>query len=248
LLPGFLGTENIAYTYADGDPEEGNESHYGLKQYLIDSKISFVDYKDDWQSLIDDIDNYEVVIFEDPQLRETDLTQQQQDKIKQWVSEGGIYFQKQFGRLVELFNVTTNNVAHEEGTVIALNNMLVNVEIGDDVWIKEGYRISKQGPITKLVHHDSSEHMLIGYWDYGNGRIYYLPDTEGDIYNISGGLKYNNTRVLLDLPQNKAQLTIGLEPELNASNIIVVSRLALINGFYINISLTLWEHCTGVCI
>ncbi len=248
VLPGFLDGENIAYTYANGDPQEGNESHFGLRQYLIDNDVPFTDYEEEWEALIENIDDYDVLIFEDPQLRVSDLTQEQQDALENWVIGGGIYFQKQFGRIIELFNVTINNLgASEVGTVIALNGMLANVEVGDKVDISAGYRINKQGPITKLVQHDSSEHMLIGYWDYGEGRVYYLPDTEGEVYNLTGGLMYNNTRILLDLPQNKAQLIIGLEPESNASNIVVVSRLGLIDNDYMNISLTLWEHCTGVC-
>lgn len=247
LIPGFLGAKKIAYTYADGDPLEGNESSFGIRQYLIDNNVHFENYEDDWQTLISEIDNYDGIVFEDPQLRENDLTQEQLDTLENWVINGGVYLQKQFGRLIELFNVTTNNVAHEWGTVIALDSMLANVEINDSIYVIEGYRISKQGPLTQLVQHDTSGHMLMGYWDYGEGRVYYLPDTEGEVYNLTGGIIYNNTRILLDLPQNKAQLIIGLEPEANASNIIVVNRLAMTENAYMNISLTLWERCTGVC-
>lgn len=247
ILPGFLGDKKIAYTYADGDPLEGNESNFGIRQYLIDSNIPFVNYDEDWQSLLNDIDNYDALVFEDPQLRVSDLSAEQQQILENWVIDGGTYLQKQFGRIIELFNVTTNNVAHEWGTVIAIDGMLANVVVGDSVYVIEGYRISKQGPITKLVHHDSSEHMLVGYWNYGEGRVYYFPDTEGQIYNLTGGIMYNNTRVLLNLPQNKPTLVFGKEPLANASNIVVVSRLATVGQFYVNVSLTLWEHCTWRC-
>ena len=89
--------------------------------------------------------------------------------------------------------------------------------------------------------------MLVGYWDYGNGRVYYFPDTEGEIYNLTGGIMYNNTRVLLDLPQNRPHLIFGKLPLANASNIVVVNRIATVGERYVNLSLSLWEQCTGVC-
>ena len=85
------------------------------------------------------------------------------------------------------------------------------------------------------------------YWDYGDGRVYYFPDTEGTVYNLTGGIIYNNTRVLLDLPQNKKSLTIGLEPNSEAVNIIVSNRIATINGDHVNLSLTVWDRCWSRC-
>lgn len=246
-IPGFLGGKDIAYSYGDGDPEEGNESHYGIRQFLIDNNVDFVDYEDDWETLLLEIDNYDCVILENPELVENDLTVEQQDIFKNWVSDGGIYLQKQFGRIIEMFDVTINDLAHEWGTVIALDEMISNVEIGDKVYVIEGYRISKQGNITELVRHDSSEHVLMGHWDYGDGIVYYFPDTEGIVYNISGDPIYNNTRILLDLPTNRQNIVIGLEPDENATNIIVSERIASIEDESVDLKLTLWERCWRRC-
>lgn len=246
-IPGFLAGKKIAYSYGEGDPEEGNESHYGIRQFLIDNNVDFADYEDDWETLLEEIDNYDVVIWEDPQLVENDLTAEQQTIFKNWVTGGGIYLQKQFGRVIEMFDVTTNNVAHEWGTVIALDEMISNVEIGDKIYVIEGYRISKQGNITELVRHDSSEHVLMGHWNYGSGIVYYFPDTEGIVYNITGDPIYNNTRILLDLPVNRQDLIIGLEPDENATNIIISERVAAIEDEYVKLTLTLWERCWRMC-
>ncbi len=239
VLGGFLGTK-IAYTYADGDPEEGDENHSGIRDYLDKNSIPYTDYEDDWESLIENIENYDTIIMEDPQLRESDLTQEQRDRLETWVVEGNTFFQKQYGRIIELFNVTTNNVAHENGDVIALNSMLDNVEIGDHVMVEQGYRISKQSDIHKLVEHDPSNHVLIGWWDHGNGKVYYMPDTEGEILDENGTFKYNNTQVTLKLPQLKKSLVIGKLPQ-NATTVVLDHRIALYENNTVNITVGVWK-------
>ena len=48
-------------------------------------------------------------------------------------------------------------------------------------------------------------------------------------------------------PENLAPVSIGIVPELNSSNIIVVERDALVNGGYANVTLLFWERCRRGC-
>lgn len=52
---------------------------------------------------------------------------------------------------------------------------------------------------------------------------------------------------LLISAENLTQISVGLEPELNSSNIIVSQRKALLNSSIANITLFLWERCWRGC-
>lgn len=243
---GFLGTSIIAYTYADGFESEGDAANFGIRAYLEENNVPFTNYGSDWRSLVANIDEYEAVIFEDPHLDDTDLTTQQRDALKSWVNNGGIYFQKEHGRMIEIFNISTNDAGTSTGTVVKIDPYLTNLQLNETIRFTKGYRISKaDGGLVTLVRHESG-HTEIGYLDYGSGRVYYIPDTEGNIKFANGTEKYDNTRIALSLPKPISNATFGYLP-LNASNIVVVQRRGYLDdNREINITLKVWQKCDGV--
>ena len=243
---GFLGASRIAYTYANGNADEGSAAKYGIRDYLASTGIGFTNYSTNWQQLITDINSFDVVIFEDPHLSENDLTAAQQDALKNWVSAGGIYFQKEHGKVIEIFNVTTNDGGGTQGTVIKLDPYLTNLQLNDTIQFEEGYRISKQNPNIVSLVEGSPDHTLVGYFYYGSGKVYYLPDTQGTISLANGTQKYNNTRIALNLPKIIGNITFGFSPQ-NASNIVVIQRRAYLDDNRdVNITLRVWQPCEGV--
>ena len=204
---GFLDLNSrIAYTWGASDGEEGNASHFGLREFLITNTIPFTDYGGDWQTLITEIDQYDIVIFEDPQIKDKaggsgqGLNGNQRHILQDWVSAGGTFVQKELGTMLEIFDVSVNNAAHEDGTVVALDGMLRDLNIGDHVEVYEGYRVSKNsGTITTLIQHEPSDHTLFGYWSYGDGLVYYIPDTEGDVTLPNETISHTNLRGILAL-------------------------------------------------
>src|SRR3989338_6359457 len=243
---GFLGTSSIAYTYADGFATDGDASNFGIRAYLEENNVPFTNYGSDWQSLISAIDDYEAVIFEDPHLDDVDLTAQQQDALKSWVNSGGIYFQKEHGRMIEIFNISTNDAGTSTGTVVKIDPYLINLRLNETMRFTKGYRISKaDGGLVTLVQHESG-HTEIGYLDYGSGRVYYIPDTEGNIEFANGTEKFDNTRIALTLPNPISNATFGYPPQ-NASNVVVVQRRAYLDDNRdINVTLKVWQRCEGV--
>jgi hypothetical protein len=90
-----------------------------------------------------------------------------------------------------------------------------------------------------------------GAWQLDYGKVSRL----GTLYPT----KYETLKKLIGLrgpdyefqlvisPENLPQVSVGLAPELNSSNVIVVERDALLNNRYTNVTLLLWEHCTRGC-
>jgi len=90
-----------------------------------------------------------------------------------------------------------------------------------------------------------------GAWQLDSGKVSRL----GALYPA----KYDTLKKLIGLrgpdyefqlvisPENLSAVSIGLAPELNSSNVIVVERNALLNNSYTNVTLLLWEHCTRGC-
>ena len=237
---GFLNTNSrIAYTRGKSNGVEGNGSHFGLKDFLQSNNISFTDYDGAWETLITDLSQFDSTIWEDPAIKDQGaqgLSSSQRNALRDWVSNGGIYIQKESGTMIQIFGVSTNSVAHEEGLVIALDGMIRDLSIGDYVAVEEGYRLSKNsGTITTLIQHESSGHTIFGYWDYGAGRVYYIPDTEGEVSLPNGTITHTDLRSILALysvaesgyEANNTRLVVGREP-VNASEVVVVSLPVLI--------------------
>ncbi|MBS1266657.1 MAG: hypothetical protein MAG795_00625 [Candidatus Woesearchaeota archaeon] len=244
-ITGFFDGNKIAYTNANGLRFEGEDSKYGIRSFLENNNVTFTDYEDDWPALLDDIRAYDVIVFEDPKLSESDLSADQTSNLLNWVSEGGVYVQKQYGQIIEVFNVTTTNITMENGTVVNTDIMLKNTNQNDTIRFEQGYRLSNQSKFNVMVDHISGS-MLIGYFDYGKGRIYYIPDTEATVYNQTGGVKYTDIRFILNLPQQKDLLNLGFYPQTDAASIVINKRMALVENQYTNVTLMLWERADAL--
>ncbi len=241
ITTGFFDGNKIAYSYANGDVSEGSDSKSGIRSYLENNNVTFTDYEDDWQTLIQEISTYEVVVFEDPWLVPSDLTAEQTAHLTDWVDNGGVYIQKQYGQIIELFSVTATNITQENGTIVNTDIMIQSADQNDTVEFQQGYRLANQSNFNVVVQHTSGS-MLVGFFDYGQGRVYYVPDTEGEVYNQTGGVKYNDVRFILNLPEQKATLNMGFYPQTDATSIVINNRIALVENEYTNITLMLWER------
>ncbi len=189
LLTGVspLGTEfdNIAYTYAEGEPEEGDAGHYGLRNYMEQLGVDFDNYQADWQNLITNITQYNIAIFEDPTLDKDDFTAAQQTALMSWVQGGGVILQKEHGEMLEMFPEVKFKKEIKKpwpGYVLQEDPFIKWLKKDDHVIFNEGHRIDKShGNWTELVVSDNNKHILIAKMQYGAGWIFYLPDTEGAI-------------------------------------------------------------------
>jgi len=246
--PGVIG-----YTYANDNENSYTSPNYGILAYFQEKGIAIDNYGSNYKSLLGNINKYQIVIFENPMLEEADLSAAEKAALQSFVGNGGMYLQKGFGKMIEIFSVQTNNVAHEDGLVVMTDPMLKDVSVGDYLTVEGGYRINKQGGgLVKVIEHTSG-HMLAGHFQYGTGTVYYYPYSIGVVYNSTGGIKFNNTRAILNLPSADSSIfSIGINPgvsSINATEIVKVSRVVLIDDqgqlkqsvldFY------LWKKCNG---
>ncbi len=219
--------EDIAYTYGEGEPEEGDANHSGIRNYMEELGIEFDNYGADWQGLINNIDNYSITIWEDPTLDQNDITGATRTKLKDWVSNGGILFQKEHGQMLEIFNPIkfVQEVTNEQGQVVMENPVLKWMKTGDDVVFKEGLRINKNfGNWTTFIT-GPEDHPLFAKVQYGQGWLFYLPDTEGTVTS-GGNLTFDNIMDALDLA---GYFSIG-KTEITGNEIVVVERFVPNDG------------------
>ena len=141
-------------------------------------------------------------------------------------------------KLFTLFGLKFNNkIDNNDGLVVKLDPLLQNLKIGDIVKPGEGYSLNKNfGNVVTLVEAPSG-HTMIGYANYGSGRVYYLPDTEGQVF--SGGEEvFDNIRAVINF---RASYMIGKNPE-NAKDVLVMDRYSTTNTRDISkITLKIWK-------
>ncbi|HOI18892.1 MAG TPA: hypothetical protein PLX15_03445 [Candidatus Woesearchaeota archaeon] len=206
----------IAYTFANSDSyaEEGNAEYYGIRDYLDSNEIEYTNYMEDWQTLLENIDDYNVAIFEDPDIDDKDLTKAQQNKLKAWLERGNFFLHKEKGTIGQVFGLNYNSYADNMyGIVKRTDNMLNNVGIGDEVFCEEGYRINKnKGNVGSLIE-DNSNHPMIAYANVSNGTFFYLCDTQGKVFfNTSRIEKYNNVREIINFGGGVLSYKFGIKP------------------------------------
>ncbi len=91
----------------------------------------------------------------------------------------------------------------------------------------------------------------LGAWQLDSGKVYRLEELYPSRYEtlkMLVGLRGADYEFQLRIsPEGMIPVSVGLLPELNSSNVIVVERHALLNGSYTNITLLFWERCRRGC-
>ncbi|MFH1399854.1 MAG: hypothetical protein ABIG95_07160 [Candidatus Woesearchaeota archaeon] len=223
----------IAYTYAnsDGGPEEGDAANFGIRSYLDENEIEYTNYYANWQKLISEIWDYNVVIMEDPWIDDSSLSTAQKNTLKDWVADGNMYIQKEQGTIIKVFGIKINRLGEGDfGIVVALDRILYRVDIGDEIKCIEGYRLSKgQGGLVTLVEHTSG-HVLMGYVNYTLGQVIYLCDTQGQaFFNTSRIEQYDNVRYIINFGGGLATIKVGDNP-VNATLLVREERVAMLDN------------------
>lgn len=229
---GHLG--GIAYTNAKGNADEGSAAKYGLRDWMTGANMTFVNYSSSWQALLANISNYSTVVFEDPHLNKGDLSGAQQAALKNWVSAGGNYLQKEHGNLIEIFGPSTASAEDRPALVVAVDPLLKGASIGDNATFEEGYMLTGSN-ITTYIKDRASSGAMVASLKYGNGTVYYLPDTQG---SVSGSASYNNTRAIMNFFGKPAEF--GPKPA--GEGVAYVARgIALYAGSRVVVRVVLWR-------
>jgi hypothetical protein len=227
----------IAYTYGESEEgaSEGDDENYGIRGYLDENDIEYTNFRENWTALLENIFDYNVAIFEDPEIDDSDVEDAGlKETLLNWTAEGNMFIQKEHGTILELFKWKYNQyAANTDGIIVALDNMIIDAEIGDEIVCAEGYRLNKNKPsadelIMLVREEETSNHALIAYQNYGKGKVYYFCDTQGLVYNISGNVTHDNIREIINFGGGLASYKFGRK--VNNSDVVVkVHRSALLD-------------------
>ncbi len=245
LYYGRPGGVRIAYTTAGHDPTEGDASKFGIRNWLENQGIAFDNYnetnaKQDLRNIVINRSQYDTIITEDAHVDDNDLNASQQADFHAWVQAGGLYFNKEHGKLIELFNVTTQGGS--TGTVTAAgatDPFLSGVALGDSFHCTNAATVQEISgfDITELVANGNQAQ--VAKWGYGNGSVYHICDTEG---TVAGSVSLNNLRDTFDLYQifGKA-LQLGNDP-VNFTLVSPVTRITTYKNSTAILEVTLWKQ------
>lgn len=188
-----------------------------------------------FEMLIDNSSSYNTIITEDSEISKADLETSEFNQFESWIKNSGIYLHKTRGELFGEFNVSYLSDGFDEGIVESKDGILKNVEIGDNVTFSVSpYAVySTQTEINNLIAWKGDESKtLFGYWNYGNGKVFYLADLTGDADG------YELMKVVEPVPT----IYKKGEKDYNASkNIYTVNREALLNGEKVKLSFVVWD-------
>lgn len=253
---------DIAYTEGPGgNPDEPNETMFGLRSWLQRNNISYYDYERRWQDLIAEIDNYDVIIMEDPQLdactipgscAADEINETHEQALKVWLLAGGLIIDKEEGDWITIFNMsmhtkwTNENCTSDpswatNGTVVAINDLMNNsINLGDQICFDEApgvYNDTDDNLLYRFVQIDDpaitfGSYAGVGYWYYGEGKIIYLSDTFG----MAPGLG-NNVRETINIFK---EIDLGQKPT-TYDDIFSHQRYGVIGNRTIGMRLLLWN-------
>ena len=154
---------------------------------------------------------YKVMIVEDPELQESEVNI---NELKSFLNLGGILiFEGDATLIKDSFDMQAEQGSDREG-IVTEKGRFVLAEVGDDVTFDNADWAFYQGNGTlhRLIVDKNDNKALVGYWDYGLGRIYYISDINGIIDGNS-----------LELNVVGSQLTFGVPP--NGDIVIKIQRL-----------------------
>ena len=106
--------------------------------------------------------------------------------------------------------------------------------------------------LTSIVDDPTGNHVVIAYWQYGDGIIYYTANTNGTVMDSGGTPKDLQIRDIINLPRgNSNSIKIGLDPGtqgLNASHIVNVDRIAMVDSDkeILNVNVIVWKRCLDI--
>jgi hypothetical protein len=159
------------------------------------------DNVDLFKDMIANIDSYSSVIVENPDVGYDDLTNGERQALNDFVEiDGGLYLQiREIEDLLKVFGFSNSDFAADtnKGMVVNLDPITFNINIGEEYEFEQGAATLKistsplpMNPI--LVDPVIPDNCITCRWDHGNGKIYFMPDTNDKngvtvfFFNIAG--------------------------------------------------------------
>jgi hypothetical protein len=251
----------IAYTEGPGgNPDEPDESMHGLRSWLQRNNITYTDYERRWEEMIFQIDRYDTIVVEDPQLdvcagppcAADEINSTHQNILKNWVLAGGLVIEKEEGDWVTIFNMTmhpkwTNENCNSDpawgtnGTVVSIYDLMNDsLDFGDQICFDEApgvYNDTGDNFLYRFVEIDDpaipyGSYAGVGYWNYGSGKIIYMSDTFG-LTPVSG----TNIRDVI----NFFNILLSGQEVSGPQHAFSSERLGVVGNRTVSVRVVLWE-------
>ncbi len=201
-----------------------------------------LDKRECFGDMIENRSLYNSIFAENPDINVGDfhptdpkLNVSHKEWLKNFVSEGNRYIQDEHGSVACIFDMS--GCGESKGTIGIVESLeyLTNYSIGDEVHFKEASSALFQGagdkPLNKIISaKDDRTRALFGYWNYDNGKVFYIADME-DVESKTLAFK---------LTLATALIKYGKEPK-DANYVINSRRLAIYNNEIVYVDVILWQ-------
>jgi hypothetical protein len=224
----FLNSSNLTWDFYFGSTTLPAELSNVNARFVYTGERTTV-----FKWMIANLSAYKVVIAEDPDVRTNDLTESEKEKLREFVKNGGIYFHVQHPEdFLSIFNLTPTQLSTGNGIINDLSEIFYGVCKGSGITFQQATRtfnVSGTKKAMVIAATDESK-CLFCEWEYGNGKIYFVPDL-------------NTTSPLGFLPGFNPigrKLVYGKYPA-NAKNVLTTKRFGILNETLVNIEVIVWE-------
>lgn len=189
----------------------------------LDSRSFYSASKADaFNSMLSKSNMYKTIIIENPELQESEVSI---DELKSFLRLGGILiFEGNATLIKDSFGMHAAQGSNREGIVTEKNSFVME-EIGKDVIFADAewafYQLADDSTLHKLISDkNDNSYAVVGYWDYGFGRIYYISDISGTIDGNSMALNIVGEKLEFGVQANgniasKTQRPVLLSKERN---------------------------------
>jgi len=205
--------------------------------YISAGKVDNVGSQEDlMRKIINNIDNYNSIILEHPQLGDGSfLTQNEKNILKDWVDNSEhAFLEINDPDFLTIFGLSTSGSTVDIGIVNSSDSILKNANISDDIHFQIGSKpfdnIAPAYPMKTIMYKNGDTSKCISCrWWYGNGTIYYIADS-AEIGQVP----------ITELKPLGYNFVFGKYPT-QASNVIKVERAGVLNSSIAIIEVLLWR-------
>ena len=139
--------------------------------------------QDAFNAMLSNSSLYRTMIIEEPELLESEVNI---DEMKNFLNMGGlIIFEGSPDVIKDSFGMHADQSPGRTGLIVKKDRFVIS-ELGKSVTFADAdwafYQAVDDNSLTKLIEDqaDSSD-AVVGYWEYGLGRIYYISDISGTV-------------------------------------------------------------------
>ncbi|MBI2208846.1 hypothetical protein HYU50_05105 [Candidatus Woesearchaeota archaeon] len=221
-----------------------------LKDFMVNSLDADVYSEEsgyeDFDALVDNINNYGFVVIEHPMLQ-TSVFNDNKGEIENFAANGGLLMLS--GEIVsaqgkemvgvEFYKKSGQSESNRNATVVAEDEFLA-FSVGENIIFRQAYYVENQAGaenFTEIVEFNEDGKAAVARWSYGNGGVFYFSDMDTDYF--AGDFVDEVTDAILEWGNFRCNpITLG---NIQYENLVKIERVVIYDSKPVKMVIYLWQ-------